>query len=100
MSQWIDHVKQYQQQHGVTYKEALQQAKVTYGGGAEKINYIKNLIYSDNFDPSKIKSKKDRKRIVADRASNPERQAAAFEQSKIKLKKMEKTTGFQNIFRK
>ena len=31
---WIQHVKQVQQQHGVSYKEAMQMAKKTYKGGA------------------------------------------------------------------
>jgi len=37
---WIKHVKQYQKQHNVSYKEAMKSAKATYGKGlgASKIN--------------------------------------------------------------
>jgi hypothetical protein len=38
MSSWIQHCKNYQQQHGCSYKDALQRAKGSYQkGGARKI---------------------------------------------------------------
>ena len=38
MSSWIQHCKNYQQQHGCSYKDALKGAKATYQkGGARKI---------------------------------------------------------------
>ena len=38
MSSWIQHCKNYQQQHGCSYKDALQRAKASYQkGGAIKI---------------------------------------------------------------
>lgn len=38
MSAWIQHCKNYQQQNGCSYKDALQRAKATYQrGGARKI---------------------------------------------------------------
>ena len=55
MSEWINHVKEYQRKHGLTYKEALQQASQSYSGGSLKSNYIRNIIYKNNFDVSKMK---------------------------------------------
>ncbi len=43
---WIDHVKMYAKQHGITYKEALKESKYTYGGRLVKTNEDEELFDS------------------------------------------------------
>lgn len=73
MSEWIEHVKKYQQQHGTTYKEALQGAKATYkkSGGSVKSAFIRHIIHKDNFDVKKMTNpSKNAKEICKKHMSN------------------------------
>jgi type IV secretory pathway VirB10-like protein len=54
---WIQHVKQYQNEHDCSYREALSKAKQTYTGGSLKSSgYIKRLIKEDKINIDKIKN--------------------------------------------
>jgi hypothetical protein len=60
MSNWIDHVKKYQSENNVTYKEALIEASKTYQkGGSLKSEMIKRFIYKKGFDGSKVNNPSD-----------------------------------------
>ena len=43
INSWLSHVRQYQDEHGCTYKEALSNAKHTYQGGSQYAGYIRRL---------------------------------------------------------
>lgn len=55
---WIEHVKQYAKENGISYKEALIESKQSYTGGSIKSNYIAKLIATknDKFDIKRIKN--------------------------------------------
>jgi len=65
-SEWINHVKQYAQEHNLSYKEALSQASQTYHkqGGSVKSDFIRNIIYTDKFNPKKMKRNNKSKFIM------------------------------------
>ena len=58
-NKWIEHVKDYQNKHGCSYRHALSHAKETYmtGSGNKNSGYIRRLIAEKNeeFDINKMK---------------------------------------------
>ena len=58
MNNWINFVKEYAAENGLSYKEAMKEAKDHYqSGGSVKSNFVRNIIYKDSFDPRKMKGK-------------------------------------------
>ena len=53
---WLQHVKNYRDQHGCSYKEAMTKARATYTGGSIKSSYIKRLVKENKIDIDKIKN--------------------------------------------
>ncbi len=53
-NKWLEHVKQYQQNHNVSYKEAMTHAKHTYSGGSIKSDLVRRMYYSKNFNPKRV----------------------------------------------
>ena len=54
---WLQHVQNYRNQHGCSYKEALSKAGATYmRGGSVKSGYIKRLVKENKIDIDKIKN--------------------------------------------
>ncbi len=52
---WIEFVKQYAKDNGISYSEAMKEAKQHYQSGG---NFVSNIIYKpDKFEPSKMKIK-------------------------------------------
>lgn len=52
---WLEHVKQYQKEHNITYRQALSDAKETYiKGGSLESNKVRRMYYAKNFNPLKV----------------------------------------------
>jgi len=57
MSNWISHVKNYQSENGISYKDALKQASKTYiKGGSVSSGYVHKMIAMNTFDLNKVKN--------------------------------------------
>lgn len=56
MNSWIQHVKQVQNEYGVSYKDALKLASKTYNGGSIASEKIKNFIYKKGFNANKMRN--------------------------------------------
>jgi hypothetical protein len=65
---WIEFVKQYAEEHNLSYREAMKEAKNHYqSGGSLKSNFVRHIIYKENFNPDLIKGNIKSKNI----SSNP-----------------------------
>ena len=52
---WLEHVKQYQKEHNITYRQALSDAKETYiKGGSLESDKVRKMYYAKNFNPLKV----------------------------------------------
>ena len=57
MNNWIKFVKEYQQQHNISYKQALKEAKEHYqNGGSVQSQAVSRFIYKKGFNPNKVKN--------------------------------------------
>ena len=58
MNTWINFVKEYQNKNGISYKQAMIEAKEHYKtGGSLKSNWVRYNIYNPTkFNPTKIKN--------------------------------------------
>ena len=59
MNNWINFVKEYAVENGLSYKEAMKEAKDHYqSGGSLKSRFVRNIIYkADKFNPNKMNKK-------------------------------------------
>ncbi len=55
---WVEHVRQYAREHNMSYREAMKDAKQSYGGneGGQSAGFVKRLIAEGKFDIKKMKN--------------------------------------------